>query len=135
MNGKKEIKMSDPNLEESNLSDEIRNLGKNLSSFFKSAWASSERQRVQKEIEASLTEVGDELNKAANEFAQSETGKQLKSDLSDLNSRMENGELQKKAQDELLGALRKINEELDKASKRWSAGEDENSKSGSGDSV
>jgi hypothetical protein len=115
--------MNEPNSQESNLSDEIRNLGKNLSSFFQSAWASPERQRVQKEIEESLTEVGDALNKAANEFAQSETGKQLKADLGDLHKRVENGEFQAKAQNELLGALRKVNSELEKASNRWS-GED-----------
>lgn len=127
--------MSQPNSKESNLSDEIRNLGKNLSSFFQAAWASSERQRVQKEIELSLTEVGDTLNKAANEFAQSETGKQLKSDLHDINVRFENGELQKKAQDELLGALRKVNAELEKASNRWASEEKTPSDPGSGSSV
>jgi len=112
--------MSEPNPQESNLSEEISNLGKNLSAFFQSAWASPERQRVQKEIEESLTEVGDELSKAADEFAQSETGKQLKSDLRDLNRRIESGELQKKAKNELLDALRKASAELEKASNRWS---------------
>lgn len=126
--------MNEPNSQELKLSDEIRNLGKNLSSFFQAAWASPERQRVQKEIELSLTEVGDTLNKAANEFAQSETGKQLKSDLNDLNRRFENGDLQRKAQNELLGALRKVNEELEKASSRWAGEEKGPSEPGSGSS-
>jgi len=127
--------MSETNPQESNLSDEIRNLGKNLSSFFQSAWASSERQRVQKEIEASLTEVGNALNKAANEFAQSETGKQLKADLDDLHKRVENNEFQINAQNELLSALRKVNAELEKASKRWSDGDKGPTEPGSGSSA
>src|SRR5271157_1826235 len=112
--------MSDPNPQETDISDEIRNLGKNLNLFIRAAWASPERQLVQREIELSLTEVGDTLNKAANEFAQSEPGKQLKSDLHDINTSIENGKLQEKAQNELLGALRKVNSELEKAANHWS---------------
>ncbi|MDR3575178.1 MAG: hypothetical protein P4L50_15065 [Anaerolineaceae bacterium] len=124
--------MNDPNSQETNLSDEIRNLGKNLGLFFQAAWASPERQQVQKEIEVSLNEVGVELNKAATEFAQSETAKQLKSDLSDLNKRFESGELQKKAQNELLDALRRVSVELEKAANRWSVDDKDGSAADSG---
>ena len=104
---------------ESNLADELKNLGKNLNDLIKTAWASQERQQLQNDLEKNLRDLGDTLTKTANEFSQGETGQRLKSDLHDIHQRFESGELQAQARAELLDALKKANEELQKATGYW----------------
>jgi hypothetical protein len=102
------------------LSDELRQFGKSLKHFFKSAWESDERQQLQTEIEHSLDEVARSLNQAADDFSASQEGQQLKSEFDDLKQRVESGELGDKIQHDLKQTLRKVSEELDQASNRWS---------------
>jgi len=102
------------------LSGELRQFGKSLKHFFKSAWESDERQQLQTEIEHSLDEVARSLNQAADDFSASQEGQQLKSEFDDLKQRVESGELGDKIQHDLKQTLRKVSEELDQASNRWS---------------
>ena len=111
--------MSENEPTKSEVESEIRNLGKNLEGFFKALWESDERQRVQKDIKEGLNQVGDSLNKAADDLTQSETGKQIRADIEDIQRRYETGELREKAYSELMGVLRRINSELEGASKHW----------------
>ena len=102
-----------------NLADEIRKLGKNLGEFFQSAWDSQERRKVQSELEASLVELSATLRSAADDFSQSDTGKQIKADVQDIHQRMETGELQQKIRTDLLDALHRVNDELKGATEKW----------------
>ena len=43
----------------------------------------------------------------------------MKADLHDIRKRVETGEVQDKARQELLAALKRVNEELTKAANRW----------------
>ncbi len=116
-----ESEMTDPETPKSELADELRNLGKNLEDFIKTMWASEERKNVQKNIEASATQVSASLNQAAKEFTTSDTGQRLKADVEDIQRRFESGELQDKAHTEMLNVLKWINTELDKVSTRYSS--------------
>jgi len=110
--------MTDQNSD--NLSDELRHFGDSLKQFFKSAWESDERQKIQVEIEHSLDEVAKSLNQAADDFSASQEGQQLKSEFDDLKKRVESGELSEKIQNDLKLTLRKVSSELDQAANRWS---------------
>lgn len=103
----------------SEVENEIRSLGKNLESFFKALWESEERQRVQKDIKDGITQVGDSLNRTAEDLSQSDTGKQIRADIEDIQRRYESGELREKAYGELMGILRRVNSELEGASRHW----------------
>jgi uncharacterized coiled-coil DUF342 family protein len=111
--------MTESNESESNLADEIKSLGKNLNDLMKAAWASQERQNLQNDLEKSLLELGETIKNTANEFSQGETGQRLKSDLHEIHKKFESGELQSQARSELLNALKKANEELQKATGHW----------------
>ena len=111
--------MTENQSNEPNLGDELRNLAKNLSEFLRTAWSSEERKKVQKDLETSLSELGATINKAANNFSESETKQRMKSDLNDFRKRVETGEVQDKARQELLATLKRVNEELTKAANRW----------------
>ncbi len=121
--------MTEPETKKSEMADELRNLGKNLEDFIKTLWESEERKKVQKDVEDSATQVSESLNRAAKEFSGSDTGQRLKADVEDIQRRFESGELQEKAQSEMLNVLKWINTELDKVSTRYSSaskpGEDE----------
>jgi hypothetical protein len=113
----------------SDVEREIRELGKNLESFFKALWESEERQRVQNDIKDGLNQVGDSLNRAADDISKSDTGKQIRADIEDIQRRYQSGELREKAYSELMGVLRRVNSELDSASKHWAKPEKEHDES------
>lgn len=108
--------------QEERLRDEFRSLGENLVNTLRSAWDSPERQRLQKELESGLNELGSTIRREAEHIKQSPTGQQLRSDVEDLGQRVRSGEAEAKLREELLSALKMINTELEKVSKRWSGG-------------
>jgi DNA-binding transcriptional regulator YbjK len=104
------------------LAEEFRSLGKNLVEALRAAWDSSERQKLQKELEAGLAETASFLKEEAVKFSQSQSGQQLKSDLEELHQRVKRGEAETAARKEILEALRTVNAELEKAAKKWKGG-------------
>jgi hypothetical protein len=115
-----EVTMAENDPSKSDVEDEIRSLGKNLESFFKALWESEERLRVQNDIKDGLSQVGESLNRAADDISSSQTGKQIRADIEDIQRRYESGELREKAYGELMSVLRRINTELESASRHWS---------------
>lgn len=99
----------------SDIADELRELGLKLKEILRTAWESPERKKVQQEIESGLTELGDTLNKAVNEFSESPTGQTLKADMEDFSQRVRSGQVESQVRDEILKALRLVNDELRKA--------------------
>jgi succinate dehydrogenase/fumarate reductase flavoprotein subunit len=108
--------MDDKQPLENDLGEELKNLGKNISSFLRTAWESPERQGAQKEIEEGLAEMIAVLNKAVGDFRQSKTGQQVEEDVADLKRRIDNGEIGSKVRDDIRQVLEKINSELEKGS-------------------
>ncbi len=96
------------------IASEFTELGKSLTSLLRSAWESEERKKLQKEIEAGLTDLSGTLSKAATEFSESPTGQNLKADLKDLRQRVESGEVEAQVRQDVLSALRAANAELKK---------------------
>lgn len=115
--------MSDINPDENkspndNISDQLNELGKNLRAALQSAWESEERRKLQKEIEDGLANLGASLSQAAKDFSNSPTGQDLKEDIKDLKARWQSGEVGSKARSEVIDALRKVNDELQKATRK-----------------
>ena len=115
--------------DENNIGDEFRTLGKNISTIFRTAWESQERRDIQKEIEEGLNEIISSLNKAAVGFQESNTGQRLKQDISDLNRRFQNGEVEGKIRKDISEVLSKINRELENNTHRWTSKPDQESTS------
>jgi hypothetical protein len=99
------------------VSDEWQNLGQNLKDIFQGAWESDERLKLQESIEAGLEDFASSVNKAVEEFKESPTGQQLKSDVADFQEKVKSGEVEGRAREELAVVLRSINAELEKVSK------------------
>ena len=113
--------MSENSTSEENLTDEFRNLGKNLIDVLHTAWESPERKKLQEEIESGLTEFGSSMKRELETFTDGPTGQQLKSDVEDLQERIRSKEVETKMRDEILNTLRIVNTELEKVTDKFSA--------------
>ena len=106
--------MNEESQKQESLRNEFRDLGENLAQTLRSIWESPERKQLQEEIEEGLATVVESVKREAESFKQSSTGQRLKSDLEDLRQRVNSGEVESKAREELLKALQFFNNELRK---------------------
>lgn len=100
------------------IGEQLKELGKNLREALHTAWESDERRKLQQEIEAGLTNLRDSLNEAANDFSTSKAGQNLKEDVQDFKERWRSGEVGSKVRSEITEALRTVNNELQKATRK-----------------
>lgn len=114
-----------PPPEEDDLTEEFRNLGKNLVGTLRTAWESPERKRLQSDIENGLSELGSTLQNEVQTFKEGPTGQRLKSNVEDFRQRVRTGEVSIQARQELLEVLKRANAELEKVMERWSSGRKE----------
>jgi signal recognition particle GTPase len=101
-----------------NIGEQLNELGKNLRDALQTAWESEERRKLQKEIEEGLANLGASLSQASKDFSNSSTKKTIKEDMEDLHERWRTGEVSSKVRSEIMDALRKVNEELQKATRK-----------------
>jgi len=107
--------MSENTTPQPDLADQFRELGENLKTMFQSAWESDEAQKFKEELKSGLTELGNATTKAVEDFKVSEAGQRLKNDADDLKARVESGDFEAKARDEISKALHTFNTELQNA--------------------
>jgi hypothetical protein len=109
----KEINMSDENTDpKPDITSQFRELGENIKNFFHSAWESEESQKFRMDLENGLNELGKATNEAVEEFKASETGQKFKAETDDFINRVETGQVEQKAREEISKVLNFINNEL-----------------------
>jgi gas vesicle protein len=99
------------------ISDQLNELGKNLRDALHAAWSSDERRKLQQEIEEGMASLGATLSQAAKDFSSTTTGKTITEDVKDLQQRWKTGEVSSKVHSDVMDALRRVNEELQKATR------------------
>lgn len=105
---------STPPPPESELSEEFRRLAENLKQAAAAAWHSEESQKLKQEIRTGLHALEAGLKGATEEFASSETGQRVKAGVEDFSARVRSGEVEGRLRQDLLAALRAVNETLQK---------------------
>jgi hypothetical protein len=100
------------------ISDQLNELGKNLRDALQTAWSSEERRKLQQDIEEGMASLGASLSQAAKDFSNTPTGKTITDDVKDLQERWRSGEVGSKVHTEVVDTLRRVNEELHKASRK-----------------
>ena len=113
--------MTEPKDAHDDLGDELRALGANLKDMLQAAWESDERKRAQQGIETGLEDLARTLRSAGQEFSSSPTGQRLKADVHDLHERLRTSQVDDRVRQELVAALRRVNDELGKAARAWAA--------------
>ncbi len=100
------------------ISDQLNELGKNLRDALQTAWSSDERRKLQQDIEEGMASLGASLSQAAKDFSNTPTGKTITEDVKDLQERWRSGEVGSKVHTEVVDTLRRVNEELQKTSRK-----------------
>jgi hypothetical protein len=102
---------------EGDLLDEFRQLGRNLAAAARSAWQSEESQKLRNELRVGLAALEAGLKQASAEVTSGETGQRIKAEVNDFSERVRSGQVESRLRDDLLAALRKVNSELEKATR------------------
>lgn len=105
--------------EETDVSAELRNLGRQVAETFKSAWASEERKKVEAEIRTGVKTFVDEMEKVIREARQSQTAQKVREEAAEIKTRAETGELGQKAKANMAQSLRWLSEELEKLANQF----------------
>lgn len=114
--------MSEDRPPEGNVSAEFRKLGKNLTEVLRSAWDAPERKRLQQEVVTGLSELGITIREEVETFKESPTGQRIKSNAQTMGQkvRASSGEVENRVREDLLSALRTMNDQLQKAIEKMS---------------
>ena len=100
------------------IADQLNELGRNLRDALQSAWQSEDRRKLQQEIEEGMASLGATLSQAAKDFSSTPTGKTITEDVKDLQQRWQSGEVGSKVHEDVVDALRRVNEELQKTTRK-----------------
>jgi predicted nucleic acid-binding Zn-ribbon protein len=112
--------MNEEKQPKSSLTEEFRELGKNLMNALQAAWDSPERKKLGDEIEQGIQELGSSLKNEINNLSDSPTGQKIKTEVDDINERIRSGEVEAKLRSDFIDALRTVNDELVKFSEKLS---------------
>ncbi len=107
--------MTEPRSSEKNISDEFRELGRNLTEVMRTIWESPERKKFQQDIMTSISDLGVTLKQEADAFMGSPTGQRIKSNAEGIRKGMRKEEVETRVRGELLSALRLANAQLRQA--------------------
>jgi len=97
------------------LASQFREMGENLKDIFRSTWESVEVQKLKEELKDGINELSTAATEAVEDFNVSESGKKIKAEAEEFKSRVESGEVEARAREEISNALNLINAELSKA--------------------
>jgi len=97
------------------LASQFRELGENFKNMLQTAWESEEAKKLKDELKRGLTELGAATTQAVEDFQVSEAGEKIKEEAEEFKDRIQSGEVEAKAREEISKALDLINTELQKA--------------------
>jgi hypothetical protein len=112
------VKMDQPDL-----ADELRKVGRQFAETLKAAWASEERVKIEQEVREGVKSFADEVEKVFHEVRQSQTAQKVKEEAVEIKARAESGELASKARVNFAQGLRWLSEELSKLANQFTPAE------------
>ncbi len=109
---------------EVDIAAEFAELGKKLRTTVETAWASQERQKVQKEVQEGLVKMRDELDKAAKSLRDSEPGQKVETGVKRVREDFESGKVADDLRVGLVSGLRGLGAALDKLADSFTPAEE-----------
>ncbi|MFW6097912.1 MAG: hypothetical protein ACOC9Z_07540 [Chloroflexota bacterium] len=110
---------------ESDVSDALRDLGRQFAETIQAAWNSQERKEFEQEVREGVRRFGDEVNKVFTEAKESPTVKKAKDEAQEVRTRVESGEVTRKARGGLVEGLQWLSQELARLAEQFSPPEKE----------
>lgn len=110
---------------EADVSDALRDLGRQFAETIQTAWNSQERKEFEQEVREGVRRFGDEVNKVFTEAKESPTVKKAKEEAQEVRTRVESGEVTRKARGGLVEGLQWLSQELARLAEQFSLPEKE----------
>lgn len=110
---------------EGDVSDALRDLGRQFAETLQAAWNSQERKEFEQEVREGVRRFGDEVNKVFTEAKESPTVKKAKEEAEEVRTRVESGEVTRKARGGLVEGLQWLSQELARLAEQFSPPEKE----------
>jgi hypothetical protein len=92
-----QLKAGEKKSQEPDLVAEFQTLGRTFAEAFESAWNSEERKRVEQEVRAGVQSFADEVDKVIREAKGSPAGERMKSEASEMASKVESSDIGRRA--------------------------------------
>lgn len=105
---------------EADVSDALRDLGRQFAETIQTAWNSQERKEFEQEVREGVRRFGDEVNKVFSEAKESPTVKKAKEEAEEVRTRVESGEVSRKARSGLVEGLQWLSQELARLAEQFS---------------
>lgn len=105
---------------EGDVSDALRDLGRQFAETIQTAWNSQERREFEQEVREGVRRFGDEVNKVFSEAKESPTVKKAKEEAEEVRTRVESGEVTRKARSGLVEGLQWLSQELARLAEQFS---------------
>lgn len=107
------------------VSDALRDLGRQFAETLQAAWNSQERREFEAEVKEGVRRFGDEVNKVFAEAKESEPAKKVKEEAQEVRGRVESGELGRKARSSMVEGLQWLSQELARLAEQFSPPEEQ----------
>lgn len=117
--------MTEPEANKETISNELKQLGQNFKTVLNAFWESEERKSATRQFEQGAAEIGKAFDKFAEDVTTSEVSKRLQNEVGDIQKRIQSGEMEEKVRSDVLHTLRRVNQELDQFTQRWSGSTEE----------
>ena len=118
-----EEEVTKADIQDSNVADELKDLGRQFAETLKTAWNSEERQRVESEVRQGLESFVSEVDKAIREAKDSETAERLRTEASEIKIKVEDSDVGRKARSSFVQGLHWLSQELGKLADQFTVSE------------
>ena len=119
-------------LQDDNVAQELKDLGRQFAETLKTAWNSSEKQRVESEVREGLQSFVGEVDKVIREVRDSTTAERLRVETSEIRTKVEGSDIGRKARSGFVQGLHWLSEELGKLATQFTPSEQSDDETESG---
>lgn len=115
------------------VSDALRDLGRQFAETMQAAWNSQERRELEAEVREGVQYFSEEVQRVFQDAKKSPAAKRVKEEADEVKTRMESGEATRKARSGLVEGLRWLSGELEKLAQQFSPPQKEAPGDGAGE--
>lgn len=110
---------------EPDVSEALRDLGRQFAETMQAAWNSQERRELEAEVREGVQHFSEEVQQVFKEAKESPAAKRVKEEAGEVKTRVESGEATHKARSGFVEGLRWLSQELEKLAQQFSPPEKE----------
>lgn len=106
---------------EPDVSEALRDLGRQFAETMQAAWNSQERRELESEVREGVQHFSEEVQRVFKDAKESPAAKRVKEEAEDVKARVESGDVTQKARSGFVEGLRWLSQELEKLAQQFSA--------------